>query len=105
MLRGEKPRGTQFVVAIHTNRDKSGDKGKVAWITGEPPCFSCAIEKVYQFLEDWIKDEVVELPPIKVQTTTEEKASPFYCKYHKYKRHGHGGCWAFTRLFDKKLKA
>ena len=51
-----------------------------------------------------IKDQVIKLPKISKQPTTEEQKDPKYCRYHRYVRHPTVDCRTLRWEVNRKIQ-
>jgi hypothetical protein len=53
----------------------------------EPPPLPFTAEEMMVIFDKWVQDQVIKLPKINKQPTTEEQKDPKYCRYHRYVNH------------------
>ncbi|EOY00436.1 H0502G05.11 protein [Theobroma cacao] len=69
------------------------------------PPFSVPLDRVRALLQEWVRDGQINLPYTPRPPTTEEKANPRYCDYHRTVGHPLAECRNLRRMFHQQVQA
>ena len=85
--------------ASGTKRKKSTEK-----VYEEPPPLPFTAEEMMVIFNKWVKDDVIKLPQVSKQPTTEEKKDPKYCRYHRDVHHPTEDCRTLRWELNRKIQ-
>uniref|UniRef100_A0A2N9G6H2 RNA-directed DNA polymerase n=1 Tax=Fagus sylvatica TaxID=28930 RepID=A0A2N9G6H2_FAGSY len=70
----------------------------------EPPPLPFTAEEMMGIFDKWVQDQVIKLPKINKQPTTEEQKNPKYCRYHRYVNHPTVDCRTLRWEVNRKIQ-
>ncbi|XP_026442471.1 uncharacterized protein LOC113342021 [Papaver somniferum] len=70
-----------------------------------PPPLPCGKERAIRFLNQWIAEGEIQLPPTTVDINKMDKNSSKYCHYHGRMGHPTEECFAIQSIFERKRAA
>uniref|UniRef100_A0A2N9GEB7 RNA-directed DNA polymerase n=1 Tax=Fagus sylvatica TaxID=28930 RepID=A0A2N9GEB7_FAGSY len=70
----------------------------------EPPPLPFTAEEMMSIFDKWVQDQVIKLPKISKQPTTEEQKNPKYCRYHRYVNHPTVDCRTLRWEVNRKIQ-
>ena len=87
--KGRDKKNLPQTFTVSTTAAASGTKRKNSMekVYGEPPPLPFTAEEMMVIFYKWVQDQVIELPKITKQPTTEEQKDPKYCRYYRYVHH------------------
>ncbi|XP_026378646.1 uncharacterized protein LOC113273092 [Papaver somniferum] len=97
---------------IKENRDQPQIDGRSRGRNGgskrdykTPAPLPCDKERAIRFLNQWIAEGEIELPPTTVDINKMDKNSAKYCHYHRRMGHPTEECFAIRSIFERKRAA
>ena len=88
--------GGELVAGVKRKRDDGAEQQEL-------PPIPCTDEEIKVIVDKWVVDGVLKIIKPNQKPTKEDKQNPHYCHYHQYVHHKTRDCWAFRRMFHKKI--
>ena len=104
--KGRDKKSLSQTLTVSTAAASSGSKRKNSTekVYEEPPSLPFTAEEMMTVFDKWVQDEVIKLPKITKQPTTEEKKDPKYCCYHRYVHHPMVDCRTLWWEVNRKIQ-
>ena len=104
--KGRDKKNLPQTFTVSTTAAASGTKRKNSMekVYGEPPPLPFTAEEMMVIFYKWVQDQVIELPKITKQPTTEEQKDPKYCRYHRYVHHPTVDCRTLRWEVNRKIQ-
>ena len=103
---GRDKKSLPQTLTVSTVAASSGSKRKNSTekVYEEPPPLPFTTEEMMAIFDKWVQDEVIKLPKIAKQPTTEEKKDLKYCHYHRYVHHPTVDCRTLRWEVNRKIQ-